>query len=277
MQNNLDVIIPCHQAEGTLRQAAQSALAQPQVRTVWLIDDASTDGTAAVMKQLAEEHPRIRCEYLAQNGGAARARNWGLLNSEADITAFLDADDRYEDGVLEAACMALEKLPQLSLVRLRLHPDGFPEHYTRHKDFPTAWQRLEMTVGGNTVFRRTALLACGGFPQHKLFRRFGGEDAALGIALTRASVVGTLFDPRLPAVRHRYREGMHAERLLGAELFGRPPVGITGQHQAEAEQITQKICASLSTARTILNVPQTGIMLLQVTFSQGFGNLYKGA
>ncbi|MDO4879202.1 MAG: glycosyltransferase family 2 protein [Neisseria sp.] len=269
MRQDTDVIIPCYRAAATLRRAAESALAQPGVRAVWLVDDASDDDTAGVMRRLAAEHPRICCEFLPQNGGAARARNWGLLNSDAAYAAFLDADDEYEGGVLEAARMALDHVPQLAMVRLRLQPDGFPERYTRHEGFPKAWQRLAMTVGGNTVFRRTVLLACGGFPQHGLFRRFGGEDAALGIALTRAGVVGTLFDPRLPAVRHRYRPGIHAERLLDAELFGIPPADVDETHRAQAEEVTQAVCAALAAARAAFNPPQTGIMPLQVSFSDG--------
>ena len=75
MQPTLDVIIPCYNAANTLRAAAESALAQSVVQTVWLVDDTSDDGTPDIMRELAAQYPQIRCEYLPANGGAARARN----------------------------------------------------------------------------------------------------------------------------------------------------------------------------------------------------------
>lgn len=263
----LDVIIPCYNATTTLRAAAESALAQSRVRQVWLVDDASQDRTAEVIAELTAQYPQIRCTRLPQNGGAAQARNWGVLQSDADFAAFLDADDAYEAEALAPAYLALETIPYLALVRLKLRPAGFPNHYTAHPAFAEAWQRLEMTVGGNMVFRRSVLLACGGFPQDALFRRFGGEDAALGIALTRAAVVGTLFGDADPAVIHNHRPGIHAEKLLDAALFGKMPEGMTDLHRAEAEAVTQRICAAIESLKTTLSFGQTGITVLKTDYA----------
>ena len=263
----LDVIIPCYNAADTLAAAAESALAQSVVQTVWLVDDASQDDTPRLIAALAARYPNIRSLALAQNSGAAAARNWGALNSRADCLAFLDADDAYEAEALAPAHLALRNIPYLSLVRLKLRPAGFPERYTAHPAFSEAWQRLKMTVGGNTVFRRSVFLAVGGFPQDALFRRFGGEDAALGIALTRSAVVGTLFGSEDAAVIHRYRTGIHAERLLDAALFGIAPEGMTAQHQAEAEAVTQRICDTLGSLKTTLAFPQTGITALRADYA----------
>ena len=85
MNPSLDVVIPCYNAAETLRAAAESALKQQKVRTVWLVDDASQDGTQEIMAELAAQYPAIRYEFLAENGGAAKARNWGALQSTADF------------------------------------------------------------------------------------------------------------------------------------------------------------------------------------------------
>lgn len=123
----LDIIIPCYNAAATLAEAAESALAQNVAQTVWLVDDASQDDTPRVIAALAARHPKIRSLRLPQNSGAAAARNWGALHSTADYTAFLDADDAYETEALAAAAFALQHLPYLALVRLKLRPAGFPE------------------------------------------------------------------------------------------------------------------------------------------------------
>ena len=246
MQPTLDVIIPCYNAANTLRAAAESALAQSVVQTVWLVDDASDDGTPDIMRELAAQSPQIRCEYLPSNGGAARARNWGALQSRADFTAFLDADDAYEVSALLPAYTALSRFTYLSLVRLKPRPAGFPNRYLTHSDFNRAWQQLEMTVGGNTVFRRNTLLACGGFPQDEIFRTFGGEDAA---------------------VRHTYRPNIHAERLLKLALFGISDQKITTKHFQQAEAVTERICRKLEELKLQIALEQNGIMPLLTSYA----------
>lgn len=100
----IDVIIPCFNAEKTLMRAVESVLAQSELGTLWLIDDASTDHTLVVAEQLAQAFPKqIKVESLPKNGGVAKARNWGALQSQAEFVAFLDADDAYEPNALQVA------------------------------------------------------------------------------------------------------------------------------------------------------------------------------
>ena len=85
----IDVIIPCFNAEKTLMRAVESVLAQSELGTLWLIDDASTDHTLVVAEQLAQAFPeQIKVESLPKNGGVAKARNWGALQSQAEFVAF---------------------------------------------------------------------------------------------------------------------------------------------------------------------------------------------
>lgn len=261
----LDIVIPCYNAESTLVRAVQSCLMQPELHTLRLIDDASTDQTWAIMQELAAQSDRIIIERLPENGGVARARNWGALQSDADFIAFLDADDAYEQGALAAAYFSLLNFSYLGLVRLKIKPVGLPERYALHEKIKHVWQILEMTGGGNTVFRRHFFLACGGFPCNGLFQQFGGEDGALGLATTYNSVVGTLFDDNEPGVLHYCHEGMHAERLLEAFLYDLHDPRITQAHKDEADGVTQKIGANLQNLKTILSVEQYGIMPLHVS------------
>lgn len=262
---SLDVIIPCYNACNTVRRAALSALTQSCVRRVYLIDDGSTDDTWQVLQDLkAQFANKIHLEKRYQNGGAACARNIGAMLSCADIIAFLDADDCYDDGALEVAMMAMVNVPTLALVRLRLQPINFPKRYTTHPDFARAWQALAMTVAGNTIFRRSLFLACGGFPSDDLFRRLGGEDGALGLALVANGIVGTLFDECVPAVHHHYRQGIHAVRLLENLLFEKSS-DITQAQLDFANQVTACIGKQLQHTLQLLAVPQTGVMALQVS------------
>lgn len=261
----LDVIIPCFNVEQTLSRAVLSCVQQPELNEIWLIDDGSSDNTWAEMQKLAAVYPQIRTERLPENGGVARARNWGALQSSADLIAFLDADDAYEQGALEAAYFSFQNFDYLGLIRLKVKPVGLSERYAQHEKIDHAWRILEMTVGGNMVFRRNFFLACGGFPRNELFHHFGGEDGALGLATTYNSVVGTLFGENEPAVLHYCRDGMHAERLLEAFLYDLHDPRITQEHKDEADGVTQNIGDKLQNLKTILSVAQYGIMPLQVS------------
>ena len=85
----IDVIIPCFNAEKTLMRAVESVLAQSELGTLWLIDDASTDHTLVVAEQLAQAFPKqIKVESLPKNGGFAKARNWGHYKAKQNLSPF---------------------------------------------------------------------------------------------------------------------------------------------------------------------------------------------
>ena len=166
---------------------------------------------------------------------------------------------------MQVAQAIFQARDDVSLVRLALNPIDLPARYHEHPNFTQVWQSMRMTCGGNVVFRRAFFLACSGFPQDELFRTFGGEDGALGIATTRSALVATAFDS--PGVQHYCRDGMHAERLLDALLFNKLPESITPEHIAEAEAVTARICQQLHRLKTGLTSAQTGIIPMTITWA----------
>ncbi|MGQ0286690.1 glycosyltransferase family 2 protein [Pasteurellaceae bacterium 22721_9_1] len=254
----IDVIIPCYNAENTLIRAVTSVLNQPHLGCLWLVDDCSTDNTAQLAAELAKQYPdKIKFEAMPRNGGPAKARNWGALQSSAEFIAFLDADDAYEADALTSASAIFHFKPEVSLIRLALKPVDLAPHFAEHENIEFAWQHVLMTVAGNMVFRRSFFLACGGFPQNELFRRFGGEDGALGIATTKIGMVVTLKEE--PGVLHYCRSGMHAERLLNAILFQQHVEQITETDVAQANAITENICQQIERLKCGLNSVNIGI------------------
>lgn len=251
MLASLAVIVPCYNAASTLAETVDSVLAQPSAARLYLVDDGSTDNTLAIATAYAEQWPyRVSLLRMPERGGVAKARNWAALQASEAVLAFIDADDTYRPGCLDAVAMAFTALPTLGLVRLALHPWGFPAHYLAQPGFADAWRAAEMTVGGNMVLPREVLLAAGGFPQHELFQQMGGEDAALGLALHERVPVGTLFHE--PGVNYRYREGCHVERLLKVKLFGQVPAPIKPEQMQQADAVTNQIKARLENLRNRL-------------------------
>lgn len=113
------VVIPSYNRRATLGRAIASALAQslPPCEVI-VVDDASTDGTAAWVRQ---HHPDVTLIELPANGGAAAARNAALRRVRGDAVAFLDSDDWWEPAHLATLAAALERTPSAAMAVSDVH------------------------------------------------------------------------------------------------------------------------------------------------------------
>ena len=98
-----DVVIPCHDRAHVVADAVRSVLAQahPPTRVV-VVDDASRDGTPALIRGLEAKHPAVRALTLPRNGRVGAARNAGIAACVSPWIAFLDDDDVWVPGAAEA-------------------------------------------------------------------------------------------------------------------------------------------------------------------------------
>ena len=105
---SLTLIVPAHDVVPYLRRCLESLTAGPTDDVeVIVVDDASTDGTADVVRASAD--PRVRLIALTRNGGAAAARNHALDAARGRWIALLDSDDRYAPERLERMVAAAER------------------------------------------------------------------------------------------------------------------------------------------------------------------------
>lgn len=110
----VSVIIPVYNAEEYVREATESALAQPETGEVILIEDASPDRSLQVCRELAREFTRVALlrHSDGKNHGAGASRNLGIENARFDYVAFLDADDFFLPGRFSVARQILEAEPE---------------------------------------------------------------------------------------------------------------------------------------------------------------------
>ena len=99
MKNNtplISIVIPIYNTERYLHQCIDSILAQ-RVRDyeVLLVDDGSTDGSAAVCDEYAQKEPGVRVIHK-QNGGLVSARNAGIAQAKGEYILYVDGDDRVD-------------------------------------------------------------------------------------------------------------------------------------------------------------------------------------
>jgi glycosyltransferase involved in cell wall biosynthesis len=93
---DIDVIVPVRDGAAFLAAAIRSALAQLPGVAVTVVDDGSTDGSAAIAAACGAA---VRVAVQAPTGAAA-ARNRGLAMTSRPLVAFLDADDLLPAGSL---------------------------------------------------------------------------------------------------------------------------------------------------------------------------------
>ncbi len=89
----VSVVMPVYNGERFIAESVRSVLASELAELELLVlDDGSTDGSAAAARAAAAGDPRARIVTLP-HGGVAAARNAGLREAHAPLIANLDADD----------------------------------------------------------------------------------------------------------------------------------------------------------------------------------------
>ena len=92
----ISVILPAYNAEKTVEEAVESVLSQTYTKfELIVIDDASTDGTKAIIESLAEKDPRIRVISNEKNLGVLKTRLKGIRSAFGKWIAFIDSDDMW--------------------------------------------------------------------------------------------------------------------------------------------------------------------------------------
>ena len=104
MENNIkiSVIMPIYNAGEYLRRAISDVLSQTLTEFELIcVDDGSTDGSLSVVREMQNSDDRIRI-ITENNAGPSTARNKGIVRARGEFIIFLDADDFYENTLLES-------------------------------------------------------------------------------------------------------------------------------------------------------------------------------
>lgn len=117
MNSEVSVIVPCFNYGHYLEEALDSVLSQDfTAYEIILVDDCSTDNTAAISKKYTKRHSQIRYVAHPKNLGLFQSFITGFQNSTSKYIHYLSADDRYLPGFLSKGMQFLQDHPQAKLV-----------------------------------------------------------------------------------------------------------------------------------------------------------------
>ncbi|MGH3274845.1 MAG: glycosyltransferase family 2 protein [Streptosporangiaceae bacterium] len=112
----ISFVIPVFGVAAYLPQCLDSVLRPAGDIEVIAVDDASPDGSGALLDDRAAADSRLRVVHLAVNGGPGRARDAGLALASGEYVWFVDADDRVAHGALAAVRASLRGRPDVLLI-----------------------------------------------------------------------------------------------------------------------------------------------------------------
>lgn len=192
----LSVIVPVYQQEATLDGCVGSIAAQTADMEIILVDDGSTDRSAALCDAWAARDKRISVIHKA-NGGLSDARNAGIAQATGEYITFVDSDDYIEPGTYEALIVVLRQHPEYDILeypanlfegdRKRESLLNFQDKtYTSIRDYWYAAKAYRHTYAWNKFYRRR-LFDSVSFPKGRVF-----EDVfTLPLLLQKAGTVAT--------------------------------------------------------------------------------------
>ncbi|MCU0497004.1 MAG: glycosyltransferase family 2 protein [Anaerolineae bacterium] len=172
----VSVIIPVYNAAAYIKRAIDSALGQtyPNLEII-LIDDGSTDQSAALIQQHYGQDRRVRYGYQV-NQGVSAARNRGVQSAQGEFVHFLDSDDWLDPTKIEKSYRLFESNPAIAVVYghgIAMHPDGMTPIPLDQPPLPSGdvfceWLTGTMAGGKHGVtpsfmVKRAAILEVGGF------------------------------------------------------------------------------------------------------------------
>lgn len=233
---SVSVLIPARNEVDRIERCLQSVLQQRGVDDeVWVLDDRSTDATAAIVSSYARRHPHLRLHAGESLPAGWLGKPWACQQlselAAGDYLLFLDADVELAPGAL-AAALAMAQRDRLGLLSLlpvqvmgslverllipiipwsllSLLPLGWAQR--------VRWPLLSAAIGQFMLFHRQAYQAVGG---HQQVRHSVTEDLLLARRIKAAGLRWALRSGRGAAHCRMYVGGHQTIAGLSRSLLG---------------------------------------------------------
>lgn len=236
MKPTLSVLIVNWNTRDLLRACLLSLRRHPPTEPmeVWVLDNASHDGSAAMVQQEFAEVGLIASE---QNLGYAAGNNLLMQKAQGEYLLLLNADTEVTEGALDTALRFLREHPEAGALGAKLvHPDGRVQASVRGFPEPSAvmWEYLGLA----RLFPRSRR-----FGAYRMtwftYDRIAEVDQPMGtfLMLSRRAVeqVG-LMDEQFPIFFNEV-DWCYRAKLQGWKIYFHPDVVIIHHGGASTRQV----------------------------------------
>ncbi len=165
----VSIVIPTYNAEKTILETVESALAQTFTDfEILVINDGSTDSTLNLIEEIGDARLKI---FNYENSGVAIARNRGISLAAGQFISFLDSDDLWLPDKLESQLFALKNHPAAGLAYswvsyINTQGDFLYSQepiYYEGNVYPQLLARNFLTCGSTPLIRKHVIDSVGGF------------------------------------------------------------------------------------------------------------------
>jgi glycosyltransferase involved in cell wall biosynthesis len=253
----ISAVIPTFERWPVVLDAVDSVLAQHVPCEVIVVDDGSSDGTAASLR--ARFGSRIEVISVPHRGRSA-ARNAGVEAASGELIAFLDSDDLWFADKLAEDQRVLNQQPGAALAAapvVVVGLDGVVDHWAtaRHR-----WRLRRMRRSGfsmESIARQCPLFTSAVTVRRDAFREAGGFDPSLETyedldLYARLSALGECAWHGRPLVTHRTHPGNTggADAVAAEEDFGVRQLHrvLAGEFEATPSTVANLMCRRMFSA-----------------------------
>jgi len=204
--NQISVVMGAYNEEATISESIESILSQTY--SYWqliIIDDCSTDRTAAVIKRYCDKDHRISIHKNSQNLGLAESLNKGISLAKGPYIARMDADDLSLPNRFEEQVKILDSDPRVMVVGSAAYYVSSHNHTKKlvrmpqhHKELSRRIFKMSPFIHPSVVMRREFLSRTGGY--NVKLRRAQDYDLWL-----RGRFIGKYYNIQEPLILYSYQ------------------------------------------------------------------------
>lgn len=135
------IVLPTYNEKGNIGPLLEQlwSLRQWFDLEILVVDDDSTDGTAELVRQLAQSEPQLHLIRRVGRSGLASAIKEGLLDATGDIAVVMDSDGQHEPGSVHQAIDTLLASQFDLVIGSRFHPEAEIHGLTGRRETGSNW------------------------------------------------------------------------------------------------------------------------------------------
>ena len=201
----VSVIIPVYNADWIIKETILSVLNQTYNNLeLILVDDCSSDRSAAIIHKMIEFDNRIKYFKLEKNSGAAVARNRGIRESHGRYIAFLDSDDLWLPEKLEVQ-LSLMKEKDVAFVYSAIKMIDKDGNITKDSTYVPERLNYKTILKRTYIATSSVLLDTSKIGEFQMPLRRSGQDYATWLMLLRR--IDYAYGVQKPLVMYRNSPG----------------------------------------------------------------------